>query len=798
MQPDVQQSLAFLQWWRPGGPWVLTAISNDRVSVITDTFKAGEDARMAAWVRTQNEELKRNVYFAVNRTTRAVTKKAEREDVASLDWLHVDIDPMVGKPIDKERERILALLAECPNLPKPSCVVFSGGGYQAYWRLREPAPIDGNLERAEDLKLYNLQVELLLGADACHNVDRIMRLPGSINYPNDKKRAKGQLPVLAYVLEQHDDRVFPLSQFTKAPQRQDSTAMNAGGGTAATAVRVSGNVQKNVPLESLPKELNSRIKVIIAHGKDDETPLAGKDQTRSAWLLHAVGALIRAGVDDETVYAIITDRDYKISASVLDKGNSAQIHRYACRQIKRAKEEVIAPELAEFNDQYAVVESVGGRCRIAKEAYDEALGRRHVEFMLVDGFKLTHCNRSVMVDAGKDAQGNAKQKAVPLGDWWLHHPERRTYSSVMFYPNKDGGRAMNLWRGFAFDALPGECGLFLEHLRKVLCRGNEQNYKYLIGWMAYGIQNPHLAGQVAIVCRGKQGTGKGVAARHYGRLFGVHFKHVVNPEHITGKFNTVLHDAAFVFADECFRHDKAHVSALKALITEETIRVEAKGVDNLESRNCVRLWMNTNERWAVHVDLDDRRFFILDVPDDQRRNSAYFSAMEQQMETGGYQALLHYLLTYDLKQFDIRAVPRTEELRRQQQQSMGPAESFWFQLLEDGRLSPMHDTWTGEVLVDEFTDRFLANYGRTLTPHQAKTKLGMFLQQVGAGWYKTRIRQVVEWTDSRGKLIRHNSPAVWRFSSLEKCRAAWDKEFGAHEWPVEPAGEARVDAAEPF
>lgn len=802
LKPAPAQSVAFLLWWRPAGPWVLTAISNDRkhYSIETETFRPGDEDRMAAWILRQNDELGRNVYFSVNSTLRLLSKKAEKTDMASMDWIHVDIDPMPGKDIDAERARILAMLGAHEGLPPPTAIIDSGGGYWGLWRLKDSLPINGDVTKAEDAERYNLQAELLMGADACHNVDRIARLPGTVNWPSDKKKAKGQQPALAAVVAQHDDRVYPLSAFTKAPQRQDSLP-DAGGGTAATRVKVSGNVRR-VSLDELPKELPDRTKVIIQQGRDDDQPLAGRDQSRSAWLLHAVGSMVRCKdkIDDDTIYAIITDPDYKISASVLDKGNSAQVHRYALRQIKRAKEEAIAPELVEFNDQYAVVESVGGRCRIAKESTDEGLGRRQVEFLLVDGFKLTHCNRFVMVSAGKDANGNEKQRAVPLGEWWLSHPERRTYSSVVFFPNKDVGKALNLWRGFAYDAIPGDCSLFLDHLQKVLCRGVEAHYRYLVGWMAHRVQFPHLAGQVAIVLRGKQGTGKGTFARHLGRLFGAHYKHVTNPDHVTGKFNTVLHDAVLVFADECFRTDKAHASALKALITEETIRVEAKGVDNLESRNCMGFVLATNQDQAILAALDDRRYFALDVPDDRRRDGDYFAAMERQMVGGGYSALLHYLLTYDLTGFDVRAVPRTDELKRQQKQSMGPAESFWFQCLEDGRLSPMHDHWTGEAVADEFADRFLAGYGRHMSPHQAKTILGIFLARVATGFTRTRLRKTVEWTDSRGKTVRHNSPSAWRFASLDRCRAAWDKEFGPQEWPEIDTGDETppVDPAGPF
>lgn len=787
MHVEVEHALDFLDWWRPGGPWVLTAI-NDRRALVTRTFDTATAVR--PWLE---EHERSNIYFHVNPTRGRLDRKARAADIAALAWLHVDVDPQPGRPLGEERARILALLQDSHSgMPPPSAIVFSGGGYQAYWRLKEPLPIRTPSD-AEQAKLYNLQVELLLGGDSCHNVDRIMRLPGTVNWPNEKKRKRGQLPVLAHVISRNDV-AYDLSQFTAAPKVQGPGDSHG----SETGVNITGNVARGVDIDSLP--VPDRVKVVIVQGHDPDQPLAGADQSRSAWLFYVVCQLVRAKVDDDTIYAIITDPDYRISDSVLDKGNSHQVARYAARQIKKAKEHAIAPELAEMNDTYALVESMGGRCRIAKETWNPALDRREVEFLLIDGFKQRWSNRYVQVTVGKDANGNDKMKAVPLGEWWLRHPERRTYSSVIFYPGKDFPGTLNLWRGFAFDALPGDCSLFLNHLRKVLCRGNQEHYDYLIRWMAYGVQNPAQPGHVAVVLRGKQGTGKGTFARHYGALWGVHFKHITRADHVTGQFNSVLADAAFVFADECFRTDRQHVAALKTLITESTLRVEAKGVDNLDMRNCVKLCLATNEQWAVHAELDDRRFFILEVGDDHRKDSNYFAAIEQQMLAGGYHALLHYLLTMDLAGFDVRQAPATEELRRQQRHSMTGPEAYWLACLEDGRLLPSHDAWTGEVLTDEFTDRYLAHYSPTrATVHQAKTRLGIFLRRLlGSRFGKSRLRgHVVEWEDSRGRRHRQPSPVVWTFPSLEECRAAWDKEFGAENWPDVPDSDT-MDECDPL
>jgi hypothetical protein len=73
----------------------------------------------------------KNIYFSVGEVARDVEKKAERTDISNVWWLHVDIDPRAGEDIAQEQARALKLLQAPPNLPPPTVIVFSGGGYQA-------------------------------------------------------------------------------------------------------------------------------------------------------------------------------------------------------------------------------------------------------------------------------------------------------------------------------------------------------------------------------------------------------------------------------------------------------------------------------------------------------------------------------------------------------------------------------------------------------------------------------------------------------------------------------------------
>lgn len=771
IQHDTAASVQFLQMFHPTGGWNITAISTDRKNLTTRNFGV-DDTELLTKFLDESSARKLNIYFAVNPLMRAMEKKASERDVLEVRYLHVDIDPRVGEDIREEQNRILALLQKNNmGVPEPTAVVFSGGGYQAFWQLQEPISIRGSQAAAEDTKLYNRQLESIFGGDSCHNIDRIMRLPGTINWPTPKKIQKGQQPVQSQLIWWRPGNVYPITTFTKAPKVQD---MSVGGSTGDIQVEISGNVPKDIDLDKdLPSSVSGRVRVAIVQGSNDEEPLKG-DNGRSEWLFYVVCELVRAGVSDDMIYAIITDPTNGISSSVLDKGNSRSVERYAIRQIQRAKEHSEDPELERLNREYALVESVGGRCRVVKEVWNPALKRHEIDLQDAAGFLKVYGNRFVPV--GKSD--------VPLGKWWMSHKNRRTYSTILFDPTQDHPGALNLWRGFAVEAIPGDCSTYLTHLRDNLCQGNEDWYNYLIGWMANVIQNPGQPGQTAVVLRGRQGTGKGFFAKTFGHLLGCHYKVVTNPDHLVGKFNAHLEDAVLVFADEAlYAGNKKHENVLKSIITEATLPVEAKFQDARETRNCVHLVMASNEDWVVPASLDDRRFFVLKVGDDHRQDTGYFGRIQAQMSDGGYEALLHHLISYDLSNFNIFSVPKTDELRNQQTQSLSPIQSFWYHRLQDGKQLRALDSWKDSVMKEALTSELMRE-DRRLTFHGAQTSMAMFLKQT-FGIRRddvTRVPGMHAYTDESGRELMSSNPWAWVFPDLDTCRSMWENNFGPQTW----------------
>ncbi len=151
-------------------------------------------------------------------------------------------------------------------------------------------------------------------------------------------------------------------------------------------------------------------------------------------------------------------------------------------------------------------------------------------------------------------------------------------------------------------------------------------------------QRPVEQGEVAVVMKGCEGTGKGTLAKALMRMMGQHGLAVSNAKHLIGNFNGHLRDAVFLFCDEAFfAGDRAHVGVLKSLITEPYLTVEAKFQNAVQQPNFLHVMMASNEEWVVPASMDARRFFVLVVSEAKKNDHAYFAAIWKQMEAGGYE-----------------------------------------------------------------------------------------------------------------------------------------------------------------
>lgn len=432
--------------------------------------------------------------------------------------------------------------------------------------------------------------------------------------------------------------------------------------------------------------------------------------------------------------------------------------------------------LERMNRDHAFICSFGGKPAILCWTYSEVFKRKILEFRPVDAIATTYKTIEVTSDKNPD-------KILGMGQWWLEHPDRREYSTIIFDPSEPPGYVpakdspvekdgyWNCWEGFACKPVKGSWRLTKRHIWSVLCNKNKEKFKYFMRWLAWTVQNPGIRAEVACVFKGKKGAGKGFIFTQLAQIFGRHGMSISNSEHLTGKHNEHLMLTCFLFADEAYYPgDKGIEGVLKQLITEPYLTVEPKFRNTKLAINCLHIGMSTNAEWVVPASQDERRYFINQVDSMYSKEGAkgkesekYFEDLWGEMDHGGREAMLYDLQKVNLKKFHPRkAIPQTEELSRQAQMSVGRPARHILVMLEDGKFPGTYNQHKEYVATSSELVNHLDNIDRNnKVPMRLKAEV---LKRLGC------------------EPIKRDDKRMWRFPPLGQMKLNWNKEFGKNDW----------------
>lgn len=119
-----------------------------------------------------------DIYFAPAHVRDGFVGKPKKSDCLGSHWAWVDIDPPKGmtdlEELAEWQARTLAETAHS-DLPRAQVIVDSGRGLWLYWRLPRQLPT------AEIESINYAVAQQLAGGDACYNIDRVARLPYTLN-----------------------------------------------------------------------------------------------------------------------------------------------------------------------------------------------------------------------------------------------------------------------------------------------------------------------------------------------------------------------------------------------------------------------------------------------------------------------------------------------------------------------------------------------------------------------------------------------------------------------------------------
>lgn len=299
------------------------------------------------------------------------------------------------------------------------------------------------------------------------------------------------------------------------------------------------------------------------------------------------------------------------------------------------------------------------------------------DFVLIYGTDLVwDCNRRRMVKlaALREVVGRERIKL------WQESQHRRVAEDVLFDPTERCGPTMlNLYDGFKMaPAQDGEAGCqrILAHLKR-LCGNREDEYQFVLRWIAYPLQNPGAKMATSIVMFGAEGPGKSlvwekVVKRIYGE-YGVTIGQAQLESQFTGWQSRKLYALAEeVVSRQEMRHYKG---LLKHLVTGETLQINEKMQSLREETNHLNFVFLSNSTVPLELDDGDRRYLVLYV--DQVPPPEYFTALVQEIQGGGVEAFYRYMLDLPMDNFNEHTKPPlNDEKQALIEGSLSPARYF--------------------------------------------------------------------------------------------------------------------------
>jgi len=361
--------------------------------------------------------------------------------------------------------------------------------------------------------------------------------------------------------------------------------------------------------------------------------------------------LYKKGLTETEVSSLILSKNENCETP-LDEAEITTIISSAIKYTKQWKtmDEVEAQEY--MNSKYAMLNHAG-KVRIFESNLNSQTGELKFSFLTVNDFINLYQNVSVI---------NNKGDKVAIAPWWLSHPSRRTAKKgLVFLPGQEcDPEEINLFDGFKIQPKPGNCEILKRLIFAGICSSDQVVFEFVWKWMAHLIQKPSELPGTALVLMSEQGTGKNTYVEAFGKLIQGYYIMLNSEEQLAGRFTGHHVGKLLIFLNEAiWGGNKASLGKLKSLITDSHMPVERKGLDVIQMNNFARIIIASNEKYPVHLEQGDSRLVILNPSNAFKQNHEFFKGLKDQLEYGGYEALMHELREEDLTDFNPRTKPVT-------------------------------------------------------------------------------------------------------------------------------------------
>ena len=202
----------------------------------------------------------------------------------------------------------------------------------------------------------------------------------------------------------------------------------------------------------------------------------------------------------------------------------------------------------------------------------------------------------------------------------------KNYADIGCYPDEKVKPCppsnYNIWEGFQANTVEkvdeSKIADLQYILRELWASGDEQLYKYLLGWFRFVVAHPAEMAKVALFMYSEEGAGKGTFTDFFRQyVLGNGISHVyVGINEILEKHNTNKSGKKLSIVNEMGSTREEFVSnydKVKPLITDPIVTENPKGKTIIQVDNIMNVIMCTNHKNSLYISESDRRYTCIEV-----------------------------------------------------------------------------------------------------------------------------------------------------------------------------------------
>ena len=228
---------------------------------------------------------------------------------------------------------------------------------------------------------------------------------------------------------------------------------------------------------------------------------------------------------------------------------------------------------------------------------------------------------------------------------------------------------------------------FYKHYKTNFFR-EDGEFEHFLDAIADMIRDPMNIKGNAHLMYSPQGTGKGILGTFMRRLMGDANVAIINDSErgLNTNFNTDVSNKILVIWEElkCRGSAQNNANKLKAMITSEMERVEGKGKDAINTRNCARHWFFTNNESAISAEHDDRRYTMHKIKCNNASDNKYFKSIADEVNLDDFiKSALNFFATREYDEENVRTAYDTQYKTREKIDQLSQGIRFLIRYVED-------------------------------------------------------------------------------------------------------------------